>query len=364
MNLKEFTHSKEIVRNLQKAIDKCAPDKLAIMEVCGTHTMALFRYGIRDLIPSHITFLSGPGCPVCVTDNLTIDKALFLAKQKDIIITTFGDMLRVPGTENSLYYEKSQGAHVEIVYTPMTALDFAEKYPDKKIVFIAVGFETTAPVVAVTIKEAQRRNIDNFFILCAHKTVPNALRILVSTDKIALDAFLLPGHVSTIIGAQAYDFLAEECGIHGVVAGFEPIDILEAIYLILQMKEKGRAEIGNQYTRIVSREGNIKAQKVMAEIFQPCDSNWRGIGMIPQSGLALREEYGRFDIERAVNIEVPFSQEATGCICGEILCGIKIPLDCPFFGDGCLPEHPIGPCMVSSEGTCAAYYKYKRSERQ
>ncbi|MGA1824235.1 MAG: hydrogenase formation protein HypD [bacterium] len=360
MNLDEFKNSKDIVQNLKEAINRCAQNKLTIMEVCGTHTMALFKHGIKELLPPTIRFISGPGCPVCVTDNLTIDKALFLAQQDDIIITTFGDMIRVPGTKSSLYYEKSQGAHVEIVYSPMIALDLAEKYSDKKIVFIAVGFETTVPVIAATIKEAERRNRDNFFILCAHKTVPNALRALASMERIAIDYFLLPGHVSTIIGAQAYDFLVEECGIGGVIAGFEPVDMLAAIYAILQMKVKGEVGIGNQYTRIVSQEGNRKAQEVIDEVFKPCNANWRGIGEIPNSGLMLREDYGRFDIERIADIDVSFSKEATGCICGEILCGIKTPLDCPFFGERCLPEHPIGPCMVSSEGTCAAYYKYKK----
>lgn len=360
MNLAEFKNSKEIVIKLKEKIHETAQKDLTIMEVCGTHTMSLFRHGIREMLPPNIKFISGPGCPVCVTDNLTIDKALSLARQNDVIVATFGDMLRVPGTNSSLMLEKSKGAKVQIVYSPIQALDIAKQNPEKKIVFIAVGFETTVPLIAITIKEAKKRKIKNFFILCAHKTVPKALSALASMDKIAVDSFLLPGHVSAIIGSDVYDFLAKDYGISGVVSGFEPVDMLYAIYLIIQMHENDKVDILNQYKRVVSKDGNQKAQEIIKEVFLSCDANWRGIGNIPKSGLKLSHNYSNFDIENKIDIDVSFSKEPKGCICGEILCGTKFPTECPLFSNNCVPENPIGPCMVSSEGTCAAYYKYVR----
>ncbi|NJD01801.1 MAG: hydrogenase formation protein HypD [Ruminiclostridium sp.] len=361
MNLSEFKDSKLILDKLKSLIKSASTGKITIMEVCGTHTMALFRFGVRDVLPPGISLISGPGCPVCVTDNLTIDKLLFLAKRKDVVIATFGDMLRVPGTNTSLYHEKANGAKVEILYSPLLALETAKKYPDKKVVFIAVGFETTIPAVALTLKMAKEQNIRNFYILSAHKTIPKALEALASMEK-KVDAFLLPGHVSSIIGASAYDVLAEKYGIPGVVAGFEPVDMLQAIYMIVRMVNASEKRIVNQYSRVVSGQGNIMAQNVINEVFDECDAMWRGIGEIPGTGLKHNKDYEEFDIEKQIEIDVPYSKEPAGCLCGEVLCGTKLPLDCSFFGKKCNHEHPVGPCMVSYEGTCAAYYKYaKRS---
>jgi hydrogenase expression/formation protein HypD len=362
MNLNEFKTSKEIVKKLQKLITDKAKKNLTVMEVCGTHTMALFRHGIRDMLPDTIKLISGPGCPVCVTDNKTIDKLLVLSERDDTIITTFGDMLKVPGTNSSLYEKKANGARVEVLYSPLLALDIAEKYPDKKIVFMAVGFETTIPSIALTLIEAKKRNIQNFYILCAHKTVPKALEALCSMET-KIDSFLLPGNVSSIIGVDTYNFLAEKHGIPGVIAGFEPVDILQSIYQIIEMVNDNDIKILNSYSRVVSSEGNKKAISAIYEVFEETDSYWRGIGEIPGTGLKLNKKYSDFDIENLIDIDISFSKEPSGCMCGEVLCGTKTPLDCPFFGKRCNPEHPVGPCMVSFEGTCSAYYKYNRRKR-
>jgi hydrogenase expression/formation protein HypD len=332
------------------------------MEVCGTHTMAIFRHGIRDMIPGNIKLLSGPGCPVCVTQNSVIDKMIWLAQQSGIIVATFGDMLRVPGSYSSLYIEKANGAKVEVVYSPLLALELAKKNPDKKVVFIAVGFETTIPAVAVALKSAKAQNIDNFFVLCAHKTVPKALEAIAGMDN-KVDGLLLPGHVSSIIGANAYGFLAEQYGLPGVIAGFEPLDLLKAIYTIVSMIVGGKKQIINEYSRVVSADGNIKAQQAIAQVFDPCDAEWRGLGVIPGSGLTLTDDYKSFDIEENIRISIDEPREPVGCLCGEILCGTKTPADCAHFAKSCVPENPVGPCMVSTEGTCAAYYKYKNVER-
>lgn len=359
MDLKEFRTSKEIINKLKLSIYQKVNKPLTIMEVCGTHTMSIFRYGIQDILPKEIKLISGPGCPVCVTQNEIIDKLLVLAEDKNNIITTFGDMLRVPGTKSTLYNLRANGANVKIVYSPLISLDIAKKNPDKKVIFMAVGFETTIPAIALTIKEAKKRNIKNFYILCAHKTIPLALEALATMEN-KVDSFLLPGHVSSIIGAKAYEFLPEKFGIPGVIAGFEPVDILNAIRHIIEMESVNEKKILNAYKRIVSYKGNVLAQNVIKEVFTPCDSYWRGIGNIPDTGLRLNEDYIDFDIENKVNIDVSFSKEPAGCICGEVLCGIKTPLECKLFDKVCSPENPIGACMVSFEGTCSAYYKYGR----
>lgn len=350
------------INKLKHLINQNVNRDISIMEVCGTHTMAIFRHGIRDMIPKKINLISGPGCPVCVTENSVIDKMIWLSKQKDIIITTFGDMLRVPGSDSSLNAEKAHGAKVEIVYSPLIALEIAIKNPDKKVVFIAVGFETTIPAVAVTIKSAMKRNIKNFYVLCAHKTVPKALRAIALMDN-KVDGLILPGHVSSIIGANAYNFIAEDHMIPGVITGFEPLDLMKAIYEIVSMIANSKVGILNEYERVVSDAGNIKAQNVIAEVFKPCDASWRGLGIIEDSGLRLQDKYFDFDIEEKIKIDIEPSIEPVGCLCGQILCGTKIPVECPYFGTICVPENPIGPCMVSTEGTCAAYYKYRDIER-
>lgn len=358
----KFRTSQHTIEKLKYLIEQSATKSISIMEVCGTHTMAMFRYGIRQLLPENIRLISGPGCPVCVTENRLIDKMIWLAKQEDIIVATFGDMLRVPGSSSSLYNEKAKGAKVQIVYSPLIAVDMALEYPDKKIVFIAVGFETTIPAIAVAIKSAKEMNIRNFFILCANKTVPKALETLASMDN-KVDGFLLPGHVSSIIGSRVYGFLAKKYGIPGVIAGFEPLDLMHAIYMIVKMIHDTKSEITNAYSRVVSELGNIKAQAVIAEVYEPCDAVWRGLGLIPGSGMWLKDGYLDFDIEKNIDIRIDDPKEPEGCLCGQILCGTKIPPDCPSFGTRCIPEDPVGPCMVSTEGTCAAYYKYQGIER-
>lgn len=358
MILDRFKTSREIIDKLKLLINQSVKDKITIMEVCGTHTMAIFKHGIREMLPKNINLISGPGCPVCVTENLAIDKLLWLSKQKDVIIATFGDMLKVPGTNSSLYIEKANGAKVEILYSPLLALELAQKYPDKKIIFMAVGFETTIPAVAVAIKNAKEKNIKNFYILCAHKTVPKALEAIASMEN-KVNGFLLPGNVSSIIGAKAYNFLAEKYKISGVIAGFEPLDLLQAIYMLVEIFNTSNIRILNQYSRVVSDDGNKLAQNVISEVFSPCDAVWRGLGTIPGTGLKLRDKYLEFDIENNIKINVTDSKEPSGCLCGQILCGTKTPKDCAFFGKECVPESPVGPCMVSAEGTCAAYYKYR-----
>jgi hydrogenase expression/formation protein HypD len=362
MMFEQFRTSSDGIEKLKRMIAAETKRDITIMEVCGTHTMAIFRHGIRDMIPDSIKLLSGPGCPVCVTQNAVIDKMIWLARQSDVIIATFGDMLRVPGSSSSLDYEKANGAKVQVVYSPLLALELAKNNPDKKVVFIAVGFETTIPAIAVALKKAKENGITNFFVLCAHKTVPKALEAIACMDN-NVDGLLLPGHVSSIIGANAYDFLASKYETPGVIAGFEPLDLLKAIYMIVKMIMGSKKQIINAYERVVSETGNIKAQQIIAQVFMPCDAQWRGLGIIPESGLRLNAEYKSFDIEENIRIDIAPPQEPAGCLCGQILCGIKTPVDCTHFGKKCVPETPVGPCMVSTEGTCAAYYKYRNIGR-
>jgi len=332
--------------------------KINIMEVCGTHTHSIARFGIRHMLPPNINLLSGPGCPVCVTSNEFIDKAIELSKIEGVTIATFGDMFRVPGSYSSLQKEKGCGAKVKIVYSPYDALEYAEKNPNIKVIFLGVGFETTAPTVAATIKEAQRKGISNFYVLSGFKTLPNALIALVSMPQLHIDGFIAPGHLSVVTGITPYIKIAEEYGIPSVIMGFEAIDILNGIRRLVDLISQGRAEVVNEYPRAVRNKGNKKAQILIEEVFHPVDSIWRGIGVIPKSGLAIREEYASFDAEANFNITPPPPHYPKGCICGEILTGVKTPKDCPLFGNTCTPAHPIGACMVSSEGTCAAYYRY------
>jgi len=333
---------------------------MTIMEVCGTHTMNIARAGIKRLLAGKIRLLSGPGCPVCVTPNVFLDRAIALCKKDDVIITTFGDMMKVPGSRSSLYRERADGRAVQIVYSPLDSLEIAEKHPDKKIVFLGVGFETTSPTVAATIKAAHERALKNFYVLCGHKLVPPAMKALVTDPELNIDGFLCPGHVSTIIGSVPYEFIARDHGVPCVIAGFESLDILQGI-LMLAKQITGKTEIcvEIQYTRSVMEQGNPKAMEILNDIFQVGDSSWRGLGEIPQSGLSIREIYSTFDALKSIPVELGESFEHPGCICGEILKGVKIPSECSLFRNVCNPENPVGPCMVSTEGTCAAYYKYE-----
>lgn len=348
----------ELFRKIVEKIVPISRKKVRLMEVCGTHTMAIFRSGIRALLPETITLLSGPGCPVCVTSQREIDACIKLAGIKDVIVATFGDLLRVPGSDSSLQEERAEGKEIRIVYSAFDALDLAESNPQKEVVFLGVGFETTAPTVAASIVEAEKRRLENFSVLSAHKLVPPALSALMSADKVKIDGFICPGHVSVIIGAKAYLPVVEKYHTPCVVSGFEPVDILQAIYVLVRQIEAGDEKLENQYRRAVTFDGNEKARQIMYRVFEPVDAAWRGIGTIPQSGLKIRMEFDSFNAEKNFDLSVPDSREPKGCACGEILLGMITPPECPLYKKACTPSHPVGPCMVSTEGTCAAYYKY------
>ncbi|MEW6570023.1 MAG: hydrogenase formation protein HypD [Nitrospirota bacterium] len=344
----------EKIKGLVKEIGR--PVKL--MEVCGTHTVAIFRHGIRDVIPKEIGLLSGPGCPVCVTPIKDVDAAIAISKLNGSVLATFGDMMRVPGSKKSLFHAQAEGANISIVYSPIDALKMAADNKDTNVVFFATGFETTSPSVAGTLMEAERAGIRNFYIYSAHKIVPPALKALLDSPDLKIDGFILPGHVSTIIGSKPYEFIATNYKIASVITGFEAGDILQAIMMLLQQLVDNRADVEIQYTRVVKKEGNQRAVSLIDEYFELCDANWRGIGVIPGSGLKLRDKVNRRDVKQVFDVEIPDAPEPKGCQCGQVLRGIKIPTDCRLFGKACTPEHPVGACMVSTEGSCAAYYKY------
>ncbi len=351
---------KDLSRQLHKEV--CSPVRL--MEVCGTHTMSIFRHGLRDLFPQDLTMVSGPGCPVCVTSQKEVDAFVAMAQMPGVVIATFGDLIRVPGTSMSLNTARANGAQVEVVYSPTDALRIARTRPEETVVFLAIGFETTIPGVAATVKETHRLGVDNLKFFVAHKVMPPALEALMSDPDLQVDGLLCPGHVSTIIGMQAYEPLAREFGIPCVIAGFEPADILRGLLLLVRQINNGRSEVENAYPRAVLPSGNRRAQETIYEVFEPTDSNWRGLGVIPGSGLKLREEYSHLDALKALDIELQEVPEPKGCKCGEILKGKLIPTDCPLFATRCDPLNPVGPCMVSTEGTCAAYFRYGRKSRE
>ena len=347
-----------LARELAQRIRASSKKPVRLMEICGTHTVSIFRHGIRNILPPTITLISGPGCPVCVTSVQDLDRAIALARIPNVILATYGDLLRVPGSETSLSMEKAKGAAIEIVYASFDALKLASENPGKPVVFLGIGFETTSPTIAATILEAKRAGLKNFFVFSAHKLLPPALNALLLSGDLNIHGFICPGHVTTIIGTKAYEEVARRFGTPCVVTGFEPIDILQSIAMLVDQLEKGEARVEIQYTRAVAAEGNLKAQAVLKEVFEPSDAYWRGLGKIPLSGLKIREEFKNLDAERAFSLSVPVAQEPPGCACGEILRGIKTPIECLLFRKVCNPTHPVGPCMVSTEGTCAAYYKY------
>lgn len=348
----------ELASKIIKAIKSIDCGKVKIMEVCGTHTMAIFRFGIRNLLPENIKLISGPGCPVCVTPTSIIDTAIEMVQKRLGIMAIFGDILRVPGSESSLEREKANKGDVQVVYSVLDALELARNTPKKPVIFFAVGFETTAPSIACAIETALKERMKNFFILSANKLIPPAMEALLNSPDLDIDGFICPGHVSTIIGSSPYEFIAEKYRIPCVITGFEPLDILQGIYLILRQIAANRPRVEIQYSRVVKKEGNLLALKKMEEVFQPQDTEWRGLGVIPKSGLVLRNEYRNFDALEHFSIPVKPSKDNQLCICGDILRGIATPLQCPLFKKFCDPTHPIGACMVSMEGTCAAYYKY------
>ena len=334
---------------------------LKIMEVCGTHTVTACRSGLRTLLPENLKLLSGPGCPVCVTPEGYIDNAIRLARIPEIWITTFGDLLRVPGSEGTLEMEKAKGAGIKIVYSVLDALEMAEKQKDKKVVFLAVGFETTAPGIAWAVQAARSREINNFYLLTALKTMPHAMAALLEDGGIGIDGFICPGHVSAVIGSRPYEFIARQYKLPCVVAGFETYDMLRAIAMLLTQIAAGKHEVQNEYRRAVSKAGNLTARRLLEDVFEPCDAEWRGLGNISGSGLKLKKRYDKFDAGALLpGVACPEKRRRSGCLCGEVLRGRIVPTDCRLFGKQCTPATPVGACMVSSEGACAAYYKYDR----
>jgi len=350
--------NRDIAERLVKRIREACHQRITLMEVCGTHTVAIHRNGLPELLPKEITLISGPGCPVCVTPVSDIDRAIALSQKDGVIIATFGDLLRVSGSQTSLLKQCSLGADVRIVYSAYDAFYLAEQNPERQVVFLGVGFETTAPTVAAVIRRAREAGLNNFSVLSMHKVLPPALLSLVTSPQVKINGFICPGHVSTIIGTGIYKRVAADFHIPCVVAGFEPVDILQAIALLVEQIERGEAKVEIQYLRAVSPEGNLKAMAIMDDVFETSDSIWRGFGMLPQSGLKLKADYAQCDAERRYNIPPVKSQEPPGCICGDILRGIKRPPDCSLFKKLCTPDNPVGACMVSSEGTCAAYYQF------
>lgn len=328
------------------------------MEVCGTHTNTFYRFGLPKLLPENVRLISGPGCPVCVTDESYIDNAIMLAGLKGTIIATFGDMMKVPGCASTLYRERAKGRDIRMVYSSLDALEIAGNNPSKDVVFLGVGFETTAPTVAMAIIEAKKRDLSNFFVYSAHKLIPPAMEAILRDKNVALDGFILPAHVSSIIGSDGYRFL-KKFGIPGVIAGFEPLDMLEGILMLLREAKAGKTEIENEYTRVVKKGGNKTAQAVLKKVFAVSDAAWRGIGEIPKSGLAIRKEFSAYDAEKHFNIRPNKTAVNKHCLCGEVIKGVKKPEDCRLFAKSCNPENPKGPCMVSSEGACGIHYRYR-----
>ncbi|MGM0643673.1 MAG: hydrogenase formation protein HypD [Thermodesulfobacteriota bacterium] len=349
-----------LAKGLLGEIERLGVKDCNFMEVCGTHTMSIFRYGIKNVLPDSIRLMTGPGCPVCVTAQKDIDAFITFARDKEFIVSTFGDLMKVPGSSSSLQREKSQGADVRIVYSVFDSLNIAYENPEKQVVFCAVGFETTTPTVAATILAALEKKCANFSIYSAHKLTPPALAALMETDGVKIDGFILPGHVSVITGTQGYADVFEKYGIPSVIAGFEPVDILKAVLMLSKQVKAGRPVLENAYERAVLPEGNIRARQVMDQVFTVENSVWRGIGEIPDSGMVLKDEYRAFDAAEKFGMEVKEAKEPAGCACGAILMGLQTPEECRLYNTACTPEHPVGPCMVSSEGACAAYYKYKR----
>ncbi len=348
-----------IAAGLLKRIAAVSTKPVSFMEVCGTHTVAISRNGLRYAVPSNIRLLSGPGCPVCVTANSDIDRMIAITGEPGVIMATFGDMMKVPGSYSSLSEEKARGRDIRVVYSTLNALDIAAANPDREVVFFGVGFETTTPTVAMSIIEARKRNLRNYSVLSVHKLVPPAMKALLDLGEIKLDGFICPGHVSMVIGTEPYEFIAGDYGIPCVITGFEPLDVLESILKLTEMAEAGEAGVENAYKRVVSSEGNQRALEIMDTVFQPGDGEWRGIGVIPGSGLDVRPEFAGFDASRRfADVEIPPVKEHKGCQCGQVLRGVIYPYECKLFGKACVPENPVGPCMVSSEGSCAAYYRY------
>ncbi|MGF3106148.1 hydrogenase formation protein HypD [Rossellomorea sp. DUT-2] len=329
------------------------------MEVCGSHTMALAKTGIKARLKDDVQLIAGPGCPVCVTDQKSIDAMIQLSEEQGTILCTFGDMMRVPGSTSTLMKAKTEGKDIRVVYSPLDSVKIAEENPDKEVIFLGIGFETTIPILVLAVREAERKDVKNFSIWMTTKLVEPVLRALLHSGEVKLDGFLLPGHVSVVIGEHSYRYLAEEFSVSGVITGFEPVQLLSGIYKLLHYQLEKKVKIINDYTYVVRDKGNLLAQRLLEEYLEPHDEAWRGIGTIPDSGLVLKERYARFDAKKKFKISVG-EPRVTKCRCGEIVRGLITPEECVLFNKGCTPTHPIGPCMVSTEGTCAAHYQFMR----
>ncbi|MFW6237162.1 MAG: hydrogenase formation protein HypD [Desulfosudaceae bacterium] len=351
-----------LCRQLGSRITGRVQRPLRIMEVCGTHTVSIFRNGIRALVPDNIRLVSGPGCPVCVTAQGEIDAAIALARRDRTIVATFGDLMRVPGTDSSLQREKAAGNDVRMVYAASDALEIARENPEHNVVFLGVGFETTAPTIAASILNARRSGLENFSVFAMHKLVPPALAALMETPGVEIDAFLLPGHVSVILGVDGYKPFFEKYRVPCAIGGFEPVDVLQAILRLTEMTEQDEPGLENCYPRAVTENGNPVARQIMATVFEVDDARWRGLGVINASGLRFRPDFETWDARQRFGVTVTDAPSPDGCACGDILTGAKTPPDCPLYMRRCTPLHPVGPCMVSSEGTCAAYSKYQTND--
>ena len=360
MDLINSFRDKDKILALSQIIKQRSKKPLNIMEICGGHTHSIMKFGLPQLVGENINFIHGPGCPVCIMPRSRIDEAIAIASIDGVIFCTLADMLRVPGSKGSLSELRADGADIRALYSPLDTITIAKENPDKKVVFFAIGFETTTPMSAVVVKQAVELNLQNLFIHINHVTVPAPVRAIMSDKDVKIDAFLGPSHVSVITGSKIYEELANEFKTPIAVSGFEPLDLMDSILNLVNQHENGTHKVYNEYARVVSKDGNLKAKELIDRYFQPCDFEWRGLGVIKDSGLRLRDEFSYLDAKKYFNIEVGESKESKACICGEILRGKAKPYDCKVFGKVCNPQNPIGSCMVSGEGACAAYYKYSK----
>lgn len=351
--------SKELVLELARQIKEISKKKIRLMEVCGGHTMSIQKFGIPSLLPENITLVSGPGCPVCVSDRKYVDQAIAYSRLEDVIITTYGDLIRIPGSTSSLDIEKANGADVRIVYSVLDALKIAKENSAKKIIFLGIGFETTAPSSAAGVINAHAQGIENFFLFSSHKIMPPAMAALID-EGVTIDGYIAPGHVSTITGSGIYIEIPKKYNLGVVISGFEPVDLLRSILMLVKQIESEKYSVENEYSRVVKDEGNVKAQQMLEEIFELRDEWWRGLGVLPKSGMKVRAKYKKYDAEEMIPVEVEPTKEDKGCICGEILKGLKAPKDCKLFAKACNPNDPVGACMVSHEGACNAHYRFNR----
>ena len=358
MKLVDEYRDADLAKKLIEHIHRTSKRPIRLMEFCDGHTVSIVKHGIRQLLPRNVEMLSGPGCPVCVTSTIDLDKAIAICGILDVIVTTFGDMIRVPGSHSTLQMAKAEGADVRVVYSVQDALAIARDNPERPVVFVAIGFETTAPTVAAAVIQAESENINNFFVLCLHKICPPIMKTILDLGEVRLNGIICPGHVSAIIGSKPYEFIARDYGIACVVSGFEPIDVLQTVDMLVSQIERQEYSVEIAYRRGVKPEGNPQALRIMDQVFEISETTWRGVGPVPASGLTIRKRYRAFDAKESFEIKTGPADEPKGCMCGSILRGVSSPTDCPLFRRTCTPERPIGPCMVSSEGTCAAFYHY------